>query len=96
MRRLVLGLWVALVGCGPIDVEGPADAGRVCFGDSDCVPDGCCGLGEGSVHRLDGPDCSAARCDGACPEDEVRCGCGLAICRGGQCVVAVSTEPRCL
>ncbi|MEW5738567.1 MAG: hypothetical protein AB1938_06550 [Myxococcota bacterium] len=91
---LLAGVFVA-TGCGTVDSPQP-DGGRVCYLDSDCVPDGCCGQGTGAIHVLDGPDCSTVRCDGQCPPEQVRCGCGLPVCRESRCTVAVSTEPRCL
>jgi hypothetical protein len=95
-RFLVASLALAAAGCGLVDTF-PADGGgRVCYLDTDCVPDGCCGQGAGAIHVLDAPDCSMVRCDGSCPAEQVRCGCGLPVCRDSRCAVAVSTEPRCL
>jgi hypothetical protein len=91
----VLAVLAFAAGCGAIDPGNP-DGGRVCYLDTDCVPDGCCGQGTGAIHVLDGPDCSMVRCDGQCPLEQVRCGCGLPVCRDSRCQVAVSTEPRCL
>jgi hypothetical protein len=93
-RWALLAVVALVAGCGTVD-SSPTDAGRVCYLDSDCVPDDCCGLGRGAVHVLDGPDCATVRCDGACPREQVACGCGLPVCRGSRCAVAVSTEPRC-
>jgi len=98
MRRtgwLPLAVLLSAAGCGSIDAQQP-DGGRVCYLDSDCVPDGCCGMGTGAVHVLDAPDCSSFDCAPTCPATQVRCGCGLPVCRDSRCQVAVSTEPRCL
>lgn len=95
MRALVL-LGAALVsfGCGSI-IDLPPDTSRPCAADADCVPNGCCGEGSGAIHTLDAPDCTAVRCSGMCPLAQVRCGCGLPVCRDSRCSVAVSTEPGC-
>lgn len=94
MRRWALALVLGVVGCGEV-IEPPApDAGRACTGDGECVPNGCCGEGTGAIHVMDAPSCGTS-CTTGCPLDEVRCGCGLPVCRDARCVVAVSVEPRC-
>lgn len=97
MRSAVAGLALlaALAGCGTFEPLPPADAGRACVQDSECVPDGCCGRGSGAVHVADGPDCSAVTCAPDCPLTQVACGCGLPVCRDARCVVAWSAEPAC-
>lgn len=97
MRSRVAGLAlvVALAGCGVYEPLPTGDAGRACVQDSECVPDGCCGLGSGAVHVADGPDCSRVDCSPRCPATEVSCGCGLPVCRDARCVVARSAEPAC-
>ena len=93
MRFLLLVSLVFAAGCGSIiDLPSP-DAGRPCTEDTECVPNACCGDGTAAVHVLDGPDCRTVRCSGACPLAQVRCGCGLPLCRGGHCTVAV--DPSC-
>jgi uncharacterized protein YceK len=91
-----LALWVVVLGgCGSV-IDPPApDAGRACTVDADCVPNGCCGEGTSAIHVLDGPDCSMVRCNGMCPVTQIRCGCGLPVCRDSRCVVAVSVDPQC-
>jgi hypothetical protein len=89
----VLGLWSA--GCGTERVTPPTQDGRVCFQDSDCVPDGCCGEATSAIHVQDAPDCSQVECSGECPETQVNCGCGIPVCSGSHCTVAVTTGPGC-
>ncbi|MFZ5440159.1 MAG: hypothetical protein ACOZQL_09135 [Myxococcota bacterium] len=96
MRARALALLLSFAsGCGEV-LEPPApDAGRPCTADSECVPNGCCGEGTAATHVLDAPSCSTVMCPGQCPEAQVRCGCGLPVCRDARCTVAVSVEPRC-
>lgn len=95
MRRLALTLLLALAGCGFI-VEPPGPmGGRACAGDDDCVPNGCCGEATSVVHRLDAPGCGGQQCSGMCPATQVRCGCGVPLCRDARCTVAVATDPQC-
>ena len=95
---LVLGLALGFgAGCGvdlPTDT-GTGGSGPVCFQDSDCVPNGCCGRGTGAVHVSEAPDCSGVACDGSCPANEVNCGCGIPVCSDSHCTVAVTTGPNC-
>jgi hypothetical protein len=91
---LLLAL-AALAGCGNLPPLQPADAGRTCFTDSDCVPDGCCGMGTNAIHVQDRPDCSTVRCTGTCPVAQLRCGCALPVCRESRCSVAVTVSPSC-
>ena len=93
-RLVVLSL---LWGCGSFFPEPPvADAGRACVQDSECVPNGCCGQGTAAVHELDAPtSCGQLTCSGMCPQAQVRCGCGLPVCRDSRCTVAVATDPSC-
>lgn len=79
-------------GCGPFDefpVDGNGD-GRVCYSDTDCVPNDCCGEGGGAVHIQDAPDCRGIQCSGVCDPNQVNCGCGYPVCRNSRCVVAVN------
>jgi hypothetical protein len=92
-----LGMGV-LVGCG---VELPDDeggAGPVCHRDEDCVPDACCGRATGAVHVSLAPDCRGVTCDGTCPPnlvDTIECGCGIPVCRDGQCQGAFTSNDQC-
>jgi hypothetical protein len=90
------GVGLSAAGCGtdllPPDVPG---TGRVCYQDSDCVPDGCCGQASDAVHIEDAPDCSQVTCDGSCPENQIDCGCGLPVCSDSHCTVAYTTGPGC-
>lgn len=95
MRALLAAAALALCGCGAIIDFPLPDAGRACTTDSECVPDGCCGQGTGAIHVQDGPACSGVSCSGACPPEQVRCGCGLPVCRDAHCAVAVATDPGC-
>ncbi len=101
MRRRAAGLGLvgalalALAGCGELGPFPPADAGRACVIDSECVPNGCCGRGSAAVHTSEGPDCTSVFCDGQCPQSQVACGCGLPVCRDSRCAVAWSPEPAC-
>jgi hypothetical protein len=93
VRALIVCLLVS--GCGSFIDPPLADAGRACTGDSECVPNGCCGEATSVIHALDGPDCRAAGCSAMCPLEQVRCGCGLPVCRDARCVIAVAVDPRC-
>ncbi len=94
-RLFAASLFALALACVPFDEfpgeEDPAP-GRVCYEDSDCVPNDCCGVGTGAVHRLDGPDCRAVFCDGVCDEDLIDCGCALPICRDGRCTAAYAEQ----
>jgi hypothetical protein len=101
MQRVRTVLWVGALGglglalaCGPFDelpTEDPPP-GRVCYADSDCVPNACCGTGTGAVHRADGPDCAGVVCSGQCPANQIDCGCAMPYCRDGRCSAAVREE----
>jgi len=96
MRPAVaLSMLLAAAGCGVIDDFPTGDGGIECYVDADCAPNACCGLGTAAVPLSQAPDCSAVKCDGQCPIDQVNCGCGLPVCRLNQCAVAVSTDPSC-
>lgn len=85
----VLG-WAA--GCGPVDPDfgdPPAPlSNRICYVDSDCMGNACCGLGTHPTHVEDGPDCSGVRCSGDCPPDGLDCGRCLVYCRNSRCEAA--------
>lgn len=94
MRTLLFFL-VLVSGCGTL-LEAPLpDAGRPCNQDSDCVPNGCCGEATSAIHVSDAPNCSTVRCTTMCPVNQIRCGCGLPLCRDSRCTVAVAVDPRC-
>ncbi len=95
--KLRLALLSLLWSCGSLIVEPPeADAGRACVQDSECVPNGCCGQGTAAVHVMDAPtSCAQLTCTGMCPTSQVRCGCGVPVCRDSRCTVAVATDPAC-
>jgi hypothetical protein len=91
---LVLGV---LAGCGLEDmaVDEGGGSGPVCYTDSDCVPNGCCGRGTGAVHVSDAPDCRGVSCDGTCPSNMINCGCGIPVCRNNHCEAAFTSNDRC-
>lgn len=94
MRVLIAALLLA--GCGAIiDEPPPPDPGRPCTQDTDCVPNGCCGMAGSAIHQADAPDCSTVQCSGMCPVTQTNCGCGVPICRDSRCSVAVATGPGC-
>ncbi len=98
MRRLspLAVLFLLLGGCGAFFEEPLPDAGgRACVQDSECVPNDCCGQGTAAVHVSDGPSCAQVSCTGTCPLAQVRCGCGVPLCRDSRCTVAVATDPSC-
>ncbi len=90
--------WALSVGCGPeFDDDLGLPPGKVCYQDSECVPDGCCGQGQNAVHIDDAPDCTGQQCTGSCAlkPNLARCGCAIPRCRSGRCTVALSSEPGC-
>lgn len=94
----VLALWGAGCGAdlGPVtEGGGGGGGGRICYQDSDCVPDGCCGRATDAIHVDDAPDCSQVACDGQCPVNQINCGCGIPVCSNSHCAVAVTTGPGC-
>ena len=94
--RLVFAVLMLLwAGCGEFLDLPPPNPGRACTQDSDCVPNGCCGMGTAAIHRADAQACTQAVCSGMCPENQVSCGCGVPICRDSRCTVAVATGPGC-
>ena len=94
--RTVLFSLLLLAGCGEfVDFTPPPMQGRSCSADSDCVPNGCCGEATTAIHSLDAPQCSGVSCTGQCPAMQLRCGCGVPICRDARCSVAVASGPGC-
>ncbi|QRN99867.1 hypothetical protein JRI60_12970 [Archangium violaceum] len=95
LAALVLGAvlgWAA--GCGPVEGDfGVAPeplSNRVCYNDSDCTGNACCGEGTNPTHVQDGPNCSNVRCSGTCPVNGIECGRCLVICRDSRCEAACS------
>jgi hypothetical protein len=94
----MLGSMLFAVGCGPLDDLGELPqnpAGPICYQDSDCVPNGCCGRGTGAVHKDNAPQCGGQVCDGQCPTNGVNCGCGIPVCRDSSCTVATTVSDQC-
>jgi hypothetical protein len=99
-RLAALALGVALcwagVGCEPVDDGGGGGGGdipaglsdTICYRDSDCAPNACCGQGTNPTHVSEAPDCSNVRCDGTCPADTIDCGRCIAVCRSSRCSAA--------
>jgi hypothetical protein len=73
----------------------PPPSGAVCYEDSDCVPDACCGEAQCAVFPEQAPSCSNVSCSGDCPPDSIDCGCGVPYCRDGRCTVARTSGPGC-
>ena len=91
---LALGV-LAGCGLGEIPFDDGGGSGPVCYSDSDCVPNACCGVGSGAVHISDAPDCRGVSCDGTCPANLIDCGCGIPVCRNNQCETAFTSNDRC-
>ncbi len=94
--------WVAVMvvaaGCALPDLPAyDAGSGTVCYDDSDCTPNGCCGTGDAVIHVSDPgvPDCRAVSCDGKCPANGIKCGCAVPVCRNARCSSAIATTPGC-
>lgn len=89
VQGAVLG-WAA--GCGPVGTDfgdNPTPlSNRICYQDSDCTGNACCGLGTHPTHVRDGPDCGNVRCDNSCPKNGLDCGRCLVICRDSRCEAA--------
>ena len=84
--------------CGVYDLPSympPPASDVVCYDDSDCAPNGCCGEGDAIVHVTMAPSCTGRTCTGSCPRNGIMCGCAVPVCRDGQCRAAVSPTPDC-
>lgn len=84
----VLGLGV---GCEPVEPIEEIPIGlsdTVCYRNSDCAPNGCCGEATHPTHVTEAPDCSNVRCDGTCPPGTIDCGRCIAVCRDSRCAAA--------
>lgn len=94
MRAPVFLLAVLVLGgCGDVVLSGrDAGPGKTCFADTDCAPNGCCGMGDAVVHVSDAPDCSQAVCTGTCPKQGIKCGCAVPVCRDQRCTAALATD----
>lgn len=94
-RGLLLGA-LLLASCGALEAPGyDAGPGITCYDDTDCAPNGCCGMGTAVVHKSEAPDCSAATCSGSCPLNGIKCGCAVPVCRIQRCTSAIATTPGC-
>jgi hypothetical protein len=96
MRRLKVVALVLAASCEPVDLP-PVDAGSgpICYDDSDCAPNACCGTGTAVVHKSLAPDCTTIKCSGACPINGIKCGCAVPVCRIQRCTSAISTTSGC-
>jgi hypothetical protein len=84
----VLGLGV---GCEPIDPIDEVPIGlsdKICYQNSDCAPNGCCGEATNPTHVTEAPNCANVRCDGTCPRDSIDCGRCIPTCRDSRCEAA--------
>jgi hypothetical protein len=82
---VVLGLGV---GCEPIDPGKeipPGVSDTICYQNSDCAPNGCCGEATHPTHVSEAPDCSSVRCTGTCEPHTIDCGRCIAACRDSRC-----------
>jgi hypothetical protein len=97
MKRIGLILigWLVLGGCELGLPEPEPMPGKVCYDDTDCAPNGCCGMGTDIVHVSDAPSCSGVQCSGSCPVNGIKCGCAVPVCRGSRCTSAISVTPDC-
>lgn len=92
LAALVLGAALGFAaGCEPIDPIGDIPVGlsdTVCYRDSDCAPNGCCGEGTNPTHVSEAPNCSGVRCTGTCAANSIDCGRCIAVCRDSRCAAA--------
>jgi hypothetical protein len=92
LAAVVVGVVLGLgVGCEPIDpIEEipPGISDTICYRDSDCAPNGCCGEGTNPTHVSEAPSCSGVRCTGTCPANSIDCGRCIAVCRDSRCAAA--------
>ena len=88
----VLGTALGLLaGCEPIDPLDDIPVGlsdTICYRDSDCAPNGCCGDGTNPTHVSEAPNCANVRCDGTCPANSIDCGRCIPVCRDSRCSAA--------
>lgn len=92
LLAFVLGGALGLAaGCEPIDVieePPPGISDTVCYENSDCAPNGCCGQGTNPTHVSEAPDCRNVRCEGPCQPNTIECGRCVATCRDSRCAAA--------
>ena len=93
LAALALGVALGLAGAGceptaPIAEPPIGLSDKVCYQDTDCAPNGCCGEGTNPTHVSEAPDCSAVRCSGTCPANTIDCGRCIAWCRDSRCAAA--------
>lgn len=93
---LALGLAVGFaVACDPGDFSldpngGGGGEGPVCYVNSECAPDDCCGEGTSIVHSSLAPSCSGVQCSGPYPDNTINQGQCIPYCRGSRCTAACS------
>jgi hypothetical protein len=61
---------------------------EICYRESDCAPNGCCGEATNPTHVSEAPSCVGVRCDGTCPPNSIDCGRCLVVCRDSRCAAA--------
>ena len=93
LAPLLLGAALGLMGvaCEPIDEFTEIPIGlsdTVCYRDSDCGTNGCCGEGTNPTHISEAPSCSGVRCDGVCTPNSIDCGRCIPVCRDSRCAAA--------
>jgi hypothetical protein len=88
----VLGAGLGLLaGCEPIDPLEDIPLGlsdTICYQNSDCAPNGCCGEGTNPTHVSEAPDCRNVRCTGTCAVNSIDCGRCIPVCRDSRCAAA--------
>ena len=92
LSALVLGAVLGFVGgCEPLEPSENVPQGlssKVCYSDSDCAPNACCGEATNPTHVTEAPDCSGVRCTGTCAPNTIDCGRCIAVCRDARCAAA--------
>ena len=91
------GLMLALfLGCGSsVDPGAGGGTGPVCYNNTDCVPNGCCGTSSSVTDKAHAPNCSTQTCANACPVEDLNCGCGTPVCKDSHCAIATTTGGTC-
>jgi hypothetical protein len=95
IARAVAGITLGLLAGCDIGVEDlpildtpPVLSDTVCYDDSDCVANACCGDATAVTHVTEGPNCAGVRCDGTCPPGSIDCGRCIPTCREARCAAA--------